>query len=167
MDAIVNVTPDWGIGCDDSLLISISADLRRFRALTQGKTVILGRKTLETFPGGKPLKNRTNLILSRDPDFRVEGAEVLHSLPELLDRIRSVPRAQLCVIGGAQIYELLLPYCDQVLLTRTEFNAPANRFFPDLDKLPNWQETGRTPMFTDSGVDFCYIDYVNRSPLEF
>ena len=166
MNAIVNVTPDWGIGYDDQLLISIGADLRRFRALTQGKTVILGRKTLETFPGGKPLKNRKNLILSRDPNFSVEGAEIVHSLPELLDRIRNIPRDQLCVIGGAQIYELLLPYCDQVLLTRTEFSAPANRFFPNLDELPNWQETGRTPLFSDCGVNFCYIDYVNNSPLE-
>ena len=166
MDAIVNVCPDWGIGYDDSLLIAISADLRRFRALTQGKTVILGRKTLETFPGGRPLKNRTNLILSRDPDFTVEGAEVLHSLPALLDRIRSLPRDQLCVIGGAQIYELLLPYCHWVLLTRTEIQTPANRFFPNLDQLPNWQETGRSPMYSENGVEFCYIDYVNQSPLE-
>ena len=103
MECIVNVTPDWGIGRHGELLVAISADLRRFRQLTQGKTVILGRKTLATFPGGRPLKNRRNLILSHDPAFQVEGAEVVHSLPELLQAIQKVPEEQLCVIGGAAV----------------------------------------------------------------
>ena len=103
MDLIVNVCENWGIGRDGKLLVSISADLKRFRQLTTGKTVILGRKTLSTFPGGRPLKNRTNLILSRST-AAVEGAEVLPDLPALFARLRDCDLARVSVIGGASVY---------------------------------------------------------------
>ncbi len=108
MDVIVNVCENWGIGLNGQLLFSISADLKRFRQLTTGKTVILGRKTLATFPGGRPLKNRTNLVLSGSGAV-IKGAEVFSDLPSLLERVKALDTDQISVIGGASVYEALLP----------------------------------------------------------
>ena len=165
MNAIVNVTPDWGIGFENRLRVSVPEDLRRFRALTEGKTVVLGRKTLETFPGGKPLKNRRNLVLSTDPAYRVEGAEVFHGLPELLAELRDLPRESICVIGGESVYRALLPYCDGALVTLTHCSFRADRFFPNLESLPGWECTTVSPEREWQGISFRYIDYVNRLPL--
>ena len=164
MQCIVNVTQDWGIGLRDELLVSISADLRRFRQLTTGGTVILGRKTLATFPGGRPLKNRTNLVLSSNRHLEIPGAQVLHSLPQLLAACRSVPPENLFVIGGASVYELLLPYCTRALVTKTLVHRPADRFFPDLDSLPNWSAVSQSEVLEEDGIPFQYVDYVNASP---
>ena len=164
MEAIVNVCENWGIGMDNRLLVTLPSDLRRFRALTEGKTVILGRKTLATFPGGKPLKNRNNLILSENPDYFVEDAEVVRSLLALLARVRELPEKAVCVIGGAQIYRLLLPYCSRAFVTRTFLSPPADRFFPALDTLPEWEKTAQSEPLTENGVTFQFEDYVNLSP---
>ena len=138
MDLIVNVTENWGIGCQGRLLVSISADLRRFRQLTEGRVVILGRKTLETFPGGRPLKNRTNIILTTNPDFHAVGAVAVHSEQALFELLRQYPCESLCVIGGASVYRLLLPYCDTARVTKTLTTVPADAFFPDLDAMESW-----------------------------
>lgn len=165
MEAIVNVTPDWGIGFENRLLVAIPEDLKRFRALTEGKTVILGRKTLQTFPGGKPLKNRRNLVLSSDFSFCPEGAEVLHGEAELFALLRTLNSDELCVIGGESVYRLLLPYCGRVRLTRTFCDLPADRFFPDLDRLPGWTQTWASEVQASGGTEYQFIDYVNQSPL--
>lgn len=161
MIAIVNVTPDWGIGKDGRLLVAVKDDLRRFRQLTQGKTVILGRKTLSTFPDGKPLKNRRNLILSSKPDFTVEGAEVCRTLAELLETLADTPSEDVFVIGGASVYRQLLPYCTCAYVTKTFIDAPADSFFPDLDAMPNWEQTAASDVREENGVTYQYIDYVN------
>ena len=160
MFAVVNADLNWGIGKENQLLVTIRADLQRFRRLTEGKTVILGRKTLETFPGGRPLKNRRNLILSRDPSLSVAGAEVFHDLPSLL---AALPKdtSDVAVIGGASIYEALLPYCTHVYLTRTQTTHPADRFFPNLDRLPNWHIEHTSAPMEENGIHFQYLDYVN------
>ena len=155
MDAIVNVTPDWGIGFENRLLVAIPEDLRRFRALTEGKTVILGRKTLQTFPGGRPLKNRRNIVLSSDPDFHPEGAETVRSEKELLSLLRTLDKEQLCVIGGESVYRMLLPYRD----------LPADRFFPNLDALPGWEISAASERLEAEGTEYQFIDYVNKFPL--
>ena len=164
MDAIVNVTPDWGIGFENRLLVSIPEDLKRFRALTTGKTVILGRKTLETFPGGKPLKNRKNLVLSADLSFRPEGAEVFRSEAELRALLRTLDQELLCVIGGESIYRMLLPFCDRAFVTKTFCDIPADRFFPNLDALPNWRLAQTSVKQEFDGITFQYLDYVNETP---
>ena len=110
MKAIVAVDKNWGIGKDGDQLCYLSADLKRFKELTMGHPVILGRKTLSTFPGGRPLKGRRNLILSRNPAFQVEGGEVYPDLEALL-RASSDDSV---VIGGGSIYRTLLKYCDMV-----------------------------------------------------
>ena len=165
MELIVNVSADWGIGMGDQLLVSIRADLRRFRELTMGKTVILGRKTLQTFPGGRPLKGRRNLILSGNPDLQVSGAEVVHDLSDLFAALRSEEEA--VVIGGESIYRQLLPYCEIARVTKSYVNYPADRFFPDLDLLPNWRLESEGDLLEENGIQFRYVDYVNLDPYPF
>lgn len=165
MNCIVNVSQNWGIGNSNQLLFSICADLKRFRQLTTGKVVILGRKTLQTFPGGRPLKNRTNLILSATAGFQVEGATVYRSASQLLQALREYPQEQLCVIGGASVYELLLPYCHTAQITKTLQQVQADRFFPNLDALEHWTLTAASDVMEEDGVRFQYLDYRNQAPL--
>lgn len=163
MICVVNVTEDWGIGYENQLLVSIPADLKRFFQLTKEKTVILGRKTLETFPGGRPLPKRRNLILSSDPNYRVEGAEVFQSIPALLAACGE--EEDLCVIGGASVYEAFLPYCKTAYVTRTLGTYRADRYFRNLDQMANWELLCEGPVQEENGIRFQYMDYVNHSPL--
>lgn len=164
MQLIVNVTQNWGIGYQNELLVPIRADLKRFRQFTTGKTVILGRSTLATFPGGQPLKNRRNLVLSRQENLTIAGAEVLHSIEQLLDTVKTLPPEDVWVIGGASIYCALLDYCDAAYITKTYCTRPADCFFPDLDLLSQWQLTGRSDMMEEDGIQFEYLDFRNTSP---
>ena len=157
MNAIVNVTENWGIGQDNRLLVTISDDLKRFRRLTTGRTVILGRKTLETFPSGRPLRGRRNLILSGNPSFYVSGATVVHSLAELRQAV--LPDEPLSVIGGASIYELLLPYCDTAFVTKIDFAYQADTFFPNLDEMPEWKITGASEEQTYFDLEYQFVRY--------
>lgn len=163
MIAIVNVSENWGIGYENRLLVSISADLKRFRELTLGKTVIYGRKTLETFPNQKPLKGRRNLILSAKPEFSAENAEVFHSVDALLDAVKMLPEDNVFVIGGERVYRELLPYCTAAYVTKTEGAYSADRFFPNLDELPNWSIINSSETMEENGIRFRYIDYVNQN----
>ena len=164
MSLVVNVTQDWGIGRENQLLVSLPGDLRRFRQLTIGKTVILGRRTLATFPGGRPLPGRENFILSRDPAFQVPGARVFSDLPALLQAARALPDGSLCVIGGASVYAALLDYCSMAYVTKTFLSPPADRFFPDLDALTQWSVVERSPLQEENGVTYQYINYQNAAP---
>lgn len=156
MNLIVAVDANWAIGRGGDQLCYLKEDLKRFKELTLGHTVILGRKTLATFPGGRPLKNRDNLILSRDPDFHPEGARVFHDMDSLLVEAP----ADSFVIGGGSVYAALLPYCDTAYVTRIAHAFPeADTFFPDLDNHPAWQvvETGE-PLEQD-GIVYRYVTY--------
>ena len=137
MKLIAAVDRAWGIGYRGELLCRVKGDLLHFKAVTSGHTVILGRKTLSTFPGGRPLKNRRNLVLSRSADFTVEGATVLHSAAEVLSALAGEEEA--FVIGGESVYRLLLPYCDTAILTKFEGTFEADAFLPDLDASPDWE----------------------------
>lgn len=166
MNLIVNVTKNWGIGYRNQLLVSISRDLRRFRSLTEEKTVILGRKTLETFPGGRPLKNRINIIMSTNEHYAVEGAQVVHSREELKQALCGIPEDDIFVIGGASVYEELLPYCRRAYVTMTEAELPADRYFPNLDELPDWEPEETSAFETEKGLRFRYRNYCNKNPKE-
>ena len=135
MNVIVAVDRNWAIGKGGDQLVYIPADLKHFKALTTGHPVILGRKTMATFPGGRPLKGRPNLILSRNPDFAPEGAEVYPDLEALLDR---APEDSF-VIGGASVYSALLDRCDTAYVTKIDAEYPADCWFPDLDQDPAWE----------------------------
>lgn len=163
MDLVVNVAENWGIGKDGDQLVYISEDLKRFRQLTTGKTVILGRRTLATFPGGRPLKNRTNLILSGSVS-EVAGAEVFPHLPALMERLKGETSESISVIGGASVYKALLPYCDTAYVTKTYEDYQADTFFPNLDALDNWHIHETSEMMEEQGIRFQYITYKNSTP---
>ena len=156
MNAIVNVTENWGIGQDNRLLITISDDLKRFRRLTTGRTVVMGRKTLQSLPGGKGLPNRRNLVLSRRMDYAPENAEAVTSVEALL----RTAGEDAFVIGGQQVYEQLLPYCTRVHITKVLSDPEADAFFPDLDKLPGWKVASAGEMLTENGLSFQYVEYI-------
>ena len=159
MDLIAAVDQNWAIGKGGDQLCYIPADLKRFRALTTGHPVILGRKTLATFPGGRPLKNRRNLVLSRDPAFSPEGAEVFRDLDSLLD---AAP-ADSFVIGGASVYTALLTACDTAYITKIHAAWPeADAFFPDLDENPAWEAVEESGPQEDGGFSFRYVTYRRR-----
>ena len=155
MKLIVAVDRSWAIGREGDQLLYLSADLRRFKELTLGGTVILGRKTLATFPGGRPLKGRRNLILSRSPDFAPEGAEVFRSVEELL---AAAPEDSF-VIGGESVYRALLPRCSIAYVTKIHAAFPADRYFPDLDADPSWTLTEEGPVLESGGIRFQYVTY--------
>lgn len=158
MEAIVAADLGWGIGYQGRLLCPIRADLRRFRQLTLGKTVILGRKTLETFPGGRPLPERVNLILSRDLSLAVPGGQVFHGLDSLL---AAAPKDSV-VIGGESVYRALLPRCDRVHLTRILRRFPADAYFPVLSPENGWSLAEEEPVLEENGVEFQYLTYQRR-----
>lgn len=155
MNAIVAVDQNWAIGKDGDQLCYISADLKRFKELTLGHPVILGRKTLSTFPGGRPLKGRRNLVLSRDPEFQAEGAEVYHDVESLLSQ---APEDSF-VIGGESVYRSLLPYCETVYVTKIMSTFPADTWFPDLDADPAWRVAGEEESLEEKGLAFRYVTY--------
>ena len=123
MNAIVVADRSWAIGRDGGLLFSLPTDMKRFRSLTMGGAVILGRKTLESFPGGRPLPKRKNIVITRRKDLQVEGAVVVSSLAEALDAAGDTPPDQIWVIGGGSVYTALLERCKRVYLTKVDAQA--------------------------------------------
>ena len=141
MNIIAAVDENWGIGYKGRLLVSIPRDQKHFREETTGKVVVLGRKTLETFPQGMPLQNRTNIILSQDKSFQVKGATVVHSIEELLEELKQYPSEDIYIIGGESVYEQMLPYCDTAHITKIDHSYQADTYFPNLDRAPDWEIT--------------------------
>lgn len=162
MQIIVNVNPRWGIGSENQLLVHIRADMRRFRSMTTDHTIIIGRKTLATFPNGKPLPNRENIIMTRDPAFSAEGAVVCRSEDELRNVLKERDPDAVFVCGGEQIYRQLLPYCSAAHITLSYTDALADRFFPNLNLLPNWVLTEVGEKQYENGIGFRFLTYVNN-----
>ena len=159
MVAIVAVSENWGIGKEGDLLFSIRQDMRRFRSLTSEHTVVMGRKTLESLPGGKPLPKRRNIVLTSRSEAP-EGVELAADIAELLALVAGEPSEEVFVIGGGQVYAALLPHCEKVLLTKVYANAEADTFFPDLDADPAWKIAEKSELMEEEGLRFQYIDYV-------
>lgn len=138
MDLIVACDAAWGIGCNDQLLLNVKEDMMYFRQMTTGRILLYGRKTLMSFPGQKPLPNRRNIILSRNKDLIVPGAEVIHQISEISRVLTSEQIDQTMVIGGASVYKTLLPYCDTAYVTHFDTVIQADAFFPDLGADSSW-----------------------------
>ena len=155
MNVIVAVDQNWAIGKDGDQLVYLSEDLKRFKSLTTGHPVILGRKTLATFPGGRPLKGRRNLILSRNTDFAPEGAEVFSDV----ETLRAAAPEDAFVIGGASVYRQLLPWCDTAYVTKIDRAFPADCHFPDLDQDPAWERTEESAPLEQDGIIYRYLTY--------
>ena len=138
MELIVAVYEDWGIGCNGTQPVALSADRKFFREMTKGAMVIVGRKTLADFPGGKPLPNRVNVVLTRSPD-PMEGVVTCHSPQEAAQLAATADKAM--VIGGGSVYKQLLPYCTRAYVTRVGTCPKSDTFFPNLEESPDWQLT--------------------------
>ena len=159
MNLIVAVDENWAIGNKNELLIRIPADHKMFRQETTGKVVVLGRKTLETFPGGLPLKNRTNIILSTKKDYEVKDAIVVHSVEELMEELKKYEENQIYIIGGESVYRQMLPYCDTAHVTKIDRSYEADAFFPDLDKDPDWQITAESDEQSYFDTTYAFLKY--------
>ena len=162
MKAILCADKNWGIGFRNDLLVHIPADMRFFREKTLGNVVIMGRKTLESLPNQRPLPDRDNIILSRDPSLKVRGAAVVHSVEELLSLLSDVDPDHVYVAGGEEIYRLLLPYCDTVYVTKVNYAYQADAFFPDLDKEKEWVLTHESEEQTCFDIEYTFCTYTRR-----
>lgn len=166
MRAIVVVDKNWGIGKKNDLLFRLPADMKHFRETTEGKTVVMGSNTLLSFPGGKPLKNRTNIVLWPGGEER-EGCTVVHSLQELFAEIKKYPEDDVFVVGGAMLYRTLLPYCDEVIATKVDADGGVEVFFENLDALENWSMVSAGEPVETNGHTIRFTVYRNGSPLSF
>ncbi len=164
MKAIVAVDKNWGIGKNNDLLFSIPEDMKFFRQTTLNKVVVMGRKTLESFPGGNPLKNRVNVVLSSSLDK--EGVTVVNNLNELRECLKNYDTDDVFVIGGATVYKLLLPYVKSVLVTKVDAVGGATAFFEDLDKLADWKKVCESDEIETNGYKIKFTEYKNLNALE-
>ena len=162
MNIIVAADQNWAIGKDNKLLISIPADMKFFRTTTTGKVVVMGRKTLESFPGGQPLKKRTNIVLTRDKNYKVKDAIVVHSIEEVLEELKKYDSEDVYVIGGDSIYSQMLPYCDTAHVTKIDFAYEADSWFPNLDEDTEWTIAEESEEQTYLDLEYTFVKYVRK-----
>ena len=159
MNIVAAVDNNWAIGNKGELLVSIPNDQKSFRLLTTGKVVVLGRKTLDTFPQKQPLPNRTNIILSRDKNFKVKGAVVVNSVDELMEYLKPYKSEDIYIIGGESIYEQLLPYCDTAHITAIDYEYEADTYLKNLDEDPEWVKTADSDEITYFDLSYSFVKY--------
>lgn len=151
MELIVAVYDDWGIGKDGTQPVALSADRKFFREVTRGATVIVGRKTLADFPGGNPLPNRMNIVLTRQ-DAEIPGVTVCHSPEEAAALTRE--HGKVFVIGGGSIYRQMLPLCDTAYVTKVHVTPESDTFFPNLDEDPAWMVESILQQGAENGISY-------------
>lgn len=159
MNLIVAVDKNWAIGCNNRLLVSIPSDMKFFRETTMGKVVVMGRKTLESFPGGQPLKNRTNIVITSDSDYKVKAAIVVPSIEAAVEELKKYEEEDIFVIGGESIYRQMLPYCKTAYVTKIDHAYDADTFFPNLDEMEDWKLTGVTEEQTYFDLEYVFARY--------
>ena len=159
MQAIVAADNNWGIGYQNRLLVSIPSDMKFFRQKTKGNVVVMGRKTLESFPNGLPLKNRVNIVLTKNKNYQVKDAVIVHSEEELLEELKKYPSEKVYVIGGESIYKMMLPYCDTVYVTKIDREFQADTYFPNLDQMEDWKMTEEGEEQTCFDLEFAFTKY--------
>lgn len=159
MNLIVAVDKNWAIGYKNELLVRIPADQRFFREETTGKVVIMGRNTLESFPGGQPLKNRINIVITAKEDYKVKDAIVVHSIEEALEQVKDYKTEDIYVIGGTSIYEQMLDYCRVAHVTKINYSYEADTYFPNLDKREDWKVVGESEEQTYYDLEYVFTKY--------
>ena len=162
MNIIVAVDNNWAIGNKNELLIRIPNDQKHFREETLGKVVVLGRKTLQTFPQGLPLQGRTNIILSKDKHYKVKDAIVVHSTEELLEELKQYPEEDVYIIGGVSFFGELVPYCNVVHVTKIDHEYEADSYFPNLDADENWEITADSDEQTYFDIAYQFLRYERK-----
>ena len=159
MNLIVAVDKNWAIGNQNRLLVSIPADMKFFRETTMNKVVVRGRKTLESFPNGLPLKKRTNMVITRDKNYQVKDAIVVHSVEEALKELEKYSEEEIYVIGGESIYRQMLPYCKVAHVTKVNHAYDADTYFPNLDEKDEWVVTGVSEEQTYFDLEYEFVRY--------
>ncbi len=162
MKAIVAVDKNWGIGLKGKLLVSIPADMKFFRSTTLGKVVVMGRKTLESFPNGAPLKDRVNIVLTKNTSFQKNGVIVVHSIDELKDELKKYNSDDVYVIGGETIYKQLIDECDTAYVTKIDYAYEADAYFPNLDEKDNWEVTVEGEEETYYDLEYYFMTYKKK-----
>ncbi|MBC5682875.1 MULTISPECIES: dihydrofolate reductase [Clostridia] len=162
MNAIAAVDANWAIGNKNRLLTSIPADMKFFREKTMGHVVVMGRKTLESFPNGLPLKNRVNIVLTANRSYKVKDAVIVHTKEELLEELKKYDSNELYVIGGGSIYEMLIPYCDTAYITKIDHAYAADTYFPNLDQMDDWEMTEVSEEQTCFDLEYVFAKYERK-----
>ena len=160
MNIIAAIDEKGGLGKDGQLLIRLETDMKHFRELTSGGVVIMGRKTLDSLPGGKPLPNRRNIVLTRNKEFSRDGVEVAHSTLEVLQLVREEDSSKVWVIGGGEVYSKMLPFCVRCYITKIKKVFEADTFFPTLG--PDWVILNRRQDLVEKDISFSYEKYIRR-----
>ncbi len=162
MNILVTVDERWGIGNYDKLLVQIPKNQKLFMEETAGKVVVVGRKALQTFPQGMPMQGRTTIVLSKKSDLKIKGATVLSSVEALLKELKKYPDKDIYVAGGESVYEQLLPYCNVVHVTKIDRAYAANKYFPNLDKDPEWKITAESDEQTYFDIAYEFLKYERK-----
>jgi dihydrofolate reductase len=162
MNLIVAVDENWAIGHKNDLLVKIPADQRFFRDETINKAVIMGRKTLETFPGRQPLKQRLNVVITSDQNYKVKDAVVVHSIDEALEAVKGYKSEDIYVIGGATIYKQMLDLCDVAHVTKIDYSYAADTYFPNLDAMKDWVITEESEEQTYYDLTYTFCKYEKK-----
>ena len=159
MNLIAAVDKNWAIGLKNKLLVSIPSDMKFFRETTTGKVVVMGRKTLESFPNQRPLKNRVNIVLTKDETYQVKDALVVHDMEQLREELAKYPSEDIYVIGGETIYKQLLDDCDVAHITKIDYAFEADAYFPNLDEMPEWKITQDSEEQTYFDLEYYFYKY--------
>lgn len=163
MNLIAAADKNWGIGRDNRLLVRIPEDMKFFQKMTTGKVVVVGRKTLETFPGGQPLKNRTNIVLTSNPDFKAKGAAVAHSMEELLKELEKYDSRDIYIAGGESVYRQMADLCDTAYITKIDYAYQADAWFPNLDEKEEWELTKDSEEQTYFDLEYYFLKYEKKN----
>ncbi|MGI6152615.1 MAG: dihydrofolate reductase [Christensenellaceae bacterium] len=163
MNMIAAVDRNWGIGKNGDLLFRIPEDMKFFRETTLDKVVVMGRRTLESLPGGRPLPKRTNIVLTENTSFSADGAQVCCSLDELFRKLEQYDSTDIFVIGGAMIYDLLMDYCHKAYITKVDEEEDAEVYIRNLDEAKGWEHTHRSAPQKHENLSFTFNVYQNRN----
>lgn len=162
MNLIAAVDKNWAIGYNNKLLVSIPEDMKFFRQTTTGKVVVMGRKTLESFPNGRPLKNRVNIVLTTDRSYQKADAVIVHDMTELSEELAKYKSEDIYVIGGESIYRQLLEQCDVAHITKIDYAYDADAYFPNLDENEQWTITEDSEEQTYFDLEYVFLKYEKR-----
>ena len=163
MKAIVAVDENWGIGCNNELLFKIPEDMKLFKNVTLNKIVVMGHSTFSSLPNSKPLKDRVNVVLSKNKALEIDTVTICNSIDEFLDISKKYNTDDVIVIGGQEIYRQLLDYCSEIYVTKVKTAKTADKFFPNLDLMSNWVMKECSEEKSHNDIKFNFCTYKNMS----
>jgi dihydrofolate reductase len=162
MNLIAAVDNKWGIGYKNKLLISIPDDMKCFKEITMGKVCVMGRKTLESLPGGRPLSGRVNIVLTADSTYKKNDVIVVNSVEAALEKLKDYDTKDVFIIGGESIYEQFMPYVDTAYITYIDYAYQSDKHLPNLDKLSQWKLIKESEEQTYFDVEYYYRKYIKE-----